>query len=884
LYREDSVMVAPEFVLKTTPPRIPRSAMERAPLDAAGDERFENATVAVVAPAGFGKTTLLAQWRRRRMEQGAMVAWLRVDAQDEPGRFAIGLLHALHAASGHAPFEAILAQLADDSRHDIEALTNLLAEIAYLGKPSILVIDDAERLPRHTAARSLRYLLDNAPPNLQTVIGSRNALPFDAWELLAKGGLVLGPDQMRFTLAESTTLLRHRLGDRLLPDDCARLHEALCGWPLGLQLLSATLEGEADLTAAIRSLSGRRGDVERFFFDTLVARLAPHLTEFLVRTAILEDLNPDVCEAVTAQPNAREFLSRLESDTPIIVGGVDDWVRVHPLARDFLLGRFEQLPHEEQHTLHVRAARWFAARERFHDAASHALASGDAHLAHVYAARALSTLATQGKLLEARDWLDRIPPEMLAADEDLRLVAAWVMGVGDRHAEAVQTAQEILAKPDIPAQRRFAALRVAGTGAMFGDRVGLVPDLVDQWRETLTTAGRIEDPILGIAYTNGMAIVALHSGDTAEVRRLLARNPTGSALPIAYSMLLKALSHLWDGDALHVETTIGPALAAAERRTGRRGVVASVFAAVLAAACLEQDRVSEAEALLAHRLDIIERFGLPEALLLAYRTLAYIALAHGDERRALLLLENLAAVSLARHIPRLAMHAIAERIRIHALQGRHDTVQHLLRELDDFAPVFAEAAFSIYRPRFELVAAIAHAHAALAREDFDEANARLDHAERCALRLRRRRDALTVKVLRAVVAQQQARPEAAALLDEACGLANMVGCGRLLEDTHPLAVAMRAASGDAVPASSAAHARARKPEPLAVARGALLTAKEAEILELLGKGLSNKSIALTLGIGYETAKWHVRNVTQKLGASTREHAVDRARMLGLLTQ
>jgi hypothetical protein len=90
------------------------------------------------------------------------------------------------------------------------------------------------------------------------------------------------------------------------------------------------------------------------------------------------------------------------------------WIRLHPLARDFLRGSFEQLPPEEQAALHARASLWFAANERFHEAAVHALAAGDQKLAQDFAARSLWSLSTSGKLAEAREWLDRLPREMIA--------------------------------------------------------------------------------------------------------------------------------------------------------------------------------------------------------------------------------------------------------------------------------------------------------------------------------------------------------------------------------------------------------------------------------------------------------------------------------------
>src|SRR5690349_4905437 len=103
-------MSEPEFILKATPPRVPRMALERDRLARFWTDVCDRTAIAVVAPAGFGKTTLLAQWRRRWLEQGALVAWLSVDDKDEPERFTLALLHALRVASGRPSFETYAGQ------------------------------------------------------------------------------------------------------------------------------------------------------------------------------------------------------------------------------------------------------------------------------------------------------------------------------------------------------------------------------------------------------------------------------------------------------------------------------------------------------------------------------------------------------------------------------------------------------------------------------------------------------------------------------------------------------------------------------------------------------------------------------------------------------
>jgi LuxR family maltose regulon positive regulatory protein len=144
---------------------------------------------------------------------------------------------------------------------------------------------------------------------------------------------------------------------------------------------------------------------------------------------------------------------------------------------------------------------------------------------------------------------------------------------------------------------------------------------------------------------------------------------------------------------------------------------------------------------------------------------------------------------------------------------------------------------------------------------------------------------LTVEVLRAVIARRQRDPNALALLTEARDLARLAGWERLLVETHPFAVQMGAeldADTRAQAPEAPAAPRPQRPERRTALRGGLLTMKEAEILALLDKGMSNKAIARAMEISHETVKWHIKNLSLKLSAGTRKHAVDRARLLGLL--
>jgi LuxR family maltose regulon positive regulatory protein len=314
---------------------------------------------------------------------------------------------------------------------------------------------------------------------------------------------------------------------------------------------------------------------------------------------------------------------------------------------------------------------------------------------------------------------------------------------------------------------------------------------------------------------------------------------------------------------------------------------------VVAPALVDRNQPAAAQALLANRLDVIDRCGFPDNLLCAYRALARAALRQGDERRALSVLGNLDALAMHRQRPRLRLYALAEQLRIHAGRECHETLDRLLVDIDAMLPLFESDELRPLRSECQLVAATARAHAALARADYQEAEAQLRLAHAAATSIHRGRDVVQLKALRALVAWRQDSARAVPLLREALALARIAGNIRLVTDSHPLAADMLAQLGEAVglgtappppsmptrqpPVASAAAVRKQM-----LPRSALLTSKEAEILRLLGKGMSNKLIARTLDISNETVKWHLKNLYLKLSAGTRKHAVDRARLLGLV--
>jgi len=880
-------MLQPQYVLKITPPRLPRTAVLRRALGTLWDDAQDRTAILVNAPRGFGKTTLLAQWRRAWLERGAFVAWVTLDPQDTPARFAEVVLASLRSASGRGSLSVLEAELGSiQPGREAEALTSLLAEIANFATLTVIILDDADRLPTATLDEAVSYLLYNAPPNLRLAIGSRGALPLPVTDLQATGALAtIGVDDLRLSLDDAVETLQRKFGDRITLDDCVRLHELTEGWPIGLQMAASTIERAPKLSAAIAELSGQRGDLERFFLETMLSRLPSELADFLVRCSMLESMTPDLCAAVTESAAASVYLEQLMRDTPIVtVGEGQGWIRLHTLARDFLLGQFASLPIAEQRTLHTRAASWFAEHQMLREAARHALEGGDEVQAIRYAAESLRMIASEGRLVEAREWIRRLPPEAIEQDVTLRLTVAWVKAMGEAPADAFAVVNPIATATSADPHARFEAGLIGACAAIFCDQPGVIADSLERWHQLPPSAM----PLHQLAYANPNALLDLYRGATQQLRDRIeavtqrtSRAPS-IRLPRAFSSVIAGISYIWEGRPIKADAVLQPALEAAERDSGRRSTISAMLAGALAAVAFERDQLARARALLANRLDVIDRVGLPDAVLLAYRTLGALALAEGDERRALDVFDGLRVLGETRRMPRLVLLSLAEQARIHATRSRPETAAAKIAQLEALAPEFERHEFRPFEPYYRMKVALARTYVALATHDVALAERALREAESLALALNRGRDAIMVKALQAVVMHRNRMREARAKLIEARDLASINGLERLVTDLHPLIDEILGESRARAAASPSVPGPANTAQRSTAISGGLLTDKETEALQLIGNGLSNKLIARSMDISEETVKWHLKNLFAKLNAGSRKHAADRARLLGLL--
>ena len=885
----------PQLVLKVTPPRTPRMLLERPRLGSARPEFADKAVIVLQAAAGFGKTSLLAQWRKEALQAGAVVAWLTLDGLDTGNRLVAGLTAAMRMGGGRPNFgQASLGAAGLDSG-SLEGMTQWLAEVADLAADTVLILDEVHALPDATRQQSLAYLLLNAPANLKIILASRKPIALPVSDLPSRGHFVeLAVADLRFQPAETVALLQKRFGRRIDMDSCVRLHELTEGWPLGLQLAVATIERSTDLQQAIAGLSVRSGDLHRYFVESLVDHLSPESARFLVLVSFVDNLSPALCEAITLQPDCAATLSRLRELTPIFSESVDgDWSRIHPLAREFLVSRFAQLPEPERREYRGRAAHWLEAHGQCEEAARQMLEAGLVDTAYGLVARVLHDVLLRGQVSVVADWIERLPQAEILGRTSLRLTVGWILAQSDRHAEAAQLVGPIVDDPAADGGDRCEAAEICATAALFADDIDTMGRIVSSWYEALP-ADSMMRRLVGV---NLLAIMTLYRGAPDQARYSYRQLPDDDLAAGRYTLgwrdWIIGISYLWEGQVDLAAQKLRTALALAEEDSGRRSPISVTLASALAAAQWERDEPDEAAALLANRLDVLERRAPPDAIIMGYVTAVRVAALGKDEQRALDLLDHLYALGEARHLPRLCIASLGERMRLHAVRGRGDVCAVVERKLDAVVAGLGDHRWGLLGQIVELQVGLARCLSAVTRRNWKDALAQLNTVALQAERLRRVRDLVQANLLKAL-AMSSAGEDGTALLEEMLGMCRMWGLSRLAADTHPALLQLARPSPDGAGAGSAVRGATADPQRESAApgkksatrarpgRGSLLSPRERDVLRLLATGLSNKQIALAMNVGEETIKWHFKNLFRKLNAGSRSHLLHRARMVGVI--
>jgi LuxR family transcriptional regulator, maltose regulon positive regulatory protein len=902
--------------LVTTKVRLPRTRQVLVPRPRLREAlvRYEGRKLTLIsAPAGFGKTTLLSEWLEDRSRDGRLVAWLSLEeADNDQALFLAYLVSALRSDLGEGIGEGILAALRLPEFPRVEAIVGaLINELADVRHEVTIVLDDYHVIHSGPVHEATSFLLEHLPENVHLVISGRADPPIPFAKLRARDQVTeIRATELRFTTEEATVFLKGVMGLTLSAADVAALEEVTEGWIAALQLAALSMRDREDISGFVETFSGSNRHVLDFLAEEVLERQPAGMSEFLLKTSVLERMHAPLCDALTGRSDGQQMLERLEHDNLFVIALDDErrWYRYHHLFADVLRSRLQGEQPERIRELHHRAAAWYEQNGWTSEAVRHALAAQEHDRAADLVERVARKMWNRGEVMTLLSWLEALPeetkrrrPQLLlqysaallwagrlddveplvreieravgvsgegrdedlqsSADEPLRRVLlgflaavrswrAYLKGEPHGAIALAQRALELLPEEDVEL-RSFAAFRLA---------------------EAYRTADDLEAASAAFAETAELGRAAGHE---YLVLRAMSRQ---AKLQVARGRLRKA-DHLLQRALLFAVERGGDSLPA----TGEVHVVIGEL-------LYERDELEAAADRLKEGIRLAERMGQLDTLVEGYVALSRVEMAQGNVESALERAREASKLAERSGAAEAIVEAAAWNARLHLT--RNDSTAAVL-ELERIA---GAPAVSVSMVRES--AQIALARLTVARGEHEEALRLLEGLRQSTEAAGRTGKLIEILTLQAVALwERNRREQAVGSLTRALALAEPEGYVRTLVDEgakvgellSAILEARQRGHPDAtrIPARYLAkllaiHAQESATPGAGERLSEPLSERELEVLALVASGKSNLEIASSLFVSLSTVKTHINNLYRKLGARSRTQAIARARDLDLI--
>lgn len=840
----------------------------------------------VMAPPGYGKTTLVTQWSARLRGAGFGIGWLNLDEDDdEPTTFLSYLAASLESIGVEARPLAVSLQQASRPLSVKSALGALVQAMDRHEGRMLLVMEDVHRVRDARVRGLIDTLLERLPPGMHVCMTARARPALKLAAPYARGEMtLLAAEDLSFTVEEASAFF----GSALSLAAASQLKQACEGWPIALQLIKLHL-GRGERLPASATFVGGRSELAAYLAEQVLASLPDSLRDALFRTSVLERMSAPLIDHLTGRRDGLAILDALQSEN-LFVTPLDEqaiWFRYHPLFAEFLRGRAERADPRLLESAHRAAAEWFLAHGLLRDAVRHACACRDPRLV--------------GSMLEgAGGWrailrggpsllrvFSELPDPIVRGSPRLRLGQIFAMLRDGHVAEG---------------QRAFAALIASGGGIesecfreIRGDLLMIdlllkahtsdpvteqsLGEIESRMRE-MTREASASRPI--ILEMNALFLYWAGQFDRAFDRAESAsRACEGADLPFiqVYSQMFAALSLMergnFDGALERLSRTAE--LAADLCGAGDDRVLApKVFIAELAL-----DRGDDGPAReVAAQLDAIEE---GEGWFDLFRSAFAVAIAAADEAQVWILLRRAERLSQRDELRRLAGFSGAAALRRAAAAGDGAQADALF----EYPPLRQLLGAEPQDWRGETEALLAAVDHALLMGELREAEALLQRVETGARTRGQSRALARAGVQRAHVMWRQGRIDAAAeALLRASELGADMGLRRPYQEHRAavLAVMEHLRRGRKQAAGRAGRFLSELCDRLSAADDtgdAKLSPREREILQLIAAGQTSKEVARELGVSVNTIMTHRKSIYRKLNVTTRSQVINAARALGL---
>jgi LuxR family maltose regulon positive regulatory protein len=849
--------------------------------------------VLISAPAGYGKTTLLAQWAHT---SSLRVAWLSLDDEDNDldrfFRYLLAAWETVHPGIRESSLGLLLGALEPERDAVLSAFINVAND---LPDHTVFVLDDVHLIEDTVIYKALTFLLDHLPPTIHFVLAGRDEPPLPLARYRARDELLeLRTEDLQFRVEETSVFLNDLLGLDLAADAIEPIQTQLEGWVAGLQLASLTMRRQGEVIPLV--ISGRHRFIADYLSEDVLSHLPEEVRRFLLRTSILDRLCGSLADAVTGTSGGQETLEFLEREN-LFIAPLDtsrEWFRYHGLFADFLRGELHRIHPEEVVELHRRAARWYLAHDLPEEAFHHAVAGDDLDLAVQVFDRYANAKLQGGEYSVVQRWLDALPAAWYGTYPAFDLARAGLLaftGALDACMRCVDDVEQKLARADGDDARRQLA------------KVTAIRCAIACMQNDLPQAEAYADRALRDLPEEDLGFRPLIYGALGDSYRQHGRWSDAKAC------YLKTLGFR-DAPLFRVESAhMFGALADLELRQGHLGDAATYWSKALAAIHdrenwgriplpaigwvylrlgelqYERNELPEAWDHLSRGLERAELAGDVRALIAGNLIAGRLKLTEGDVDAADAYLER--ARPLLEEAPFPDWTSRFERYQLDLWLA-----QDRLRTAVAWADETLTAGRLEARPESE-VAQLGLIRVLIAKADAparDQALALLTRLLRNAEAQGRAGVQIEALALRAIAHWQGGdRSGAMVSLERALHLAEPEGYVRLFADLgHPMSrLLQEARSRDVMPdyvarllaacgseLTNAALTAGTPLEPLSV--------REREVLKLIAAGLTNREIAETLSISPETVKKHTGSIYGKLGVRGRTEAALEARRLDVL--
>jgi len=851
------------------------------------------------APAGYGKSSLLAAWVEADRGNRAF-AWYSIDEQDNDLRQFVRHVVAAITAAGLLDEDKQpvgsrslpLVQSSADLDPDRYAL-HLVDELDGAGRPVCLILDDFHLVDDPWIHAFVGALLGNRSNCLDLVISTRVDPPFALAKMRASGELLeLRSKDLRFTPDETRAYLNVSMDLDLSPDDLDLLRGRLEGWPVGVQLAALSLRDQTDPQAALASFGGSHRFVLEFLSEEVLGSLPAEDVTFLTRISILDRFSADLCDAVTEDSGSAERIERMMRANLFLVAldDVSAWYRFHHLFLDLLRARHKRTEPGRMPERYRAAGEWFAERNMVEEAIHYLLLGGYEEEVCRLVDEVADKLWARGDHAQLARWLDSVPRESLSRYPRLCFVRAFADMEQGRY-EAAEDCAQTASHDDAPEwiRGRATAIRafVAGHRGQIQEFTQLAQSALDLLPQTDTAWRSGAAMALGDAHALAGRIELAHAARKEALAQFGESEDYYMWLVTNAKLALNARErgHLDEAAAIcerSVEFAAQHGLASNSVAGGLRSTWAELLA--------ETGSLEDAASLADSGLEICDAGGDVALLVWSLSCLIRVLVSRGALEEALEASNRIGAICHRHELP-LAIQLLRPTAEARVLRRFADghRIQSWLErnELDVDGPI----------PYLRQTTALSYAHMLAADGRVGEARRLLErllqtpeiagHVSRqleamiavsLAAHAEGSHDLATTWMIRALELSA-GRGFVRAFADEGVPCAEILR--RIVADSpdprhaRDLLMAFPVVPGEDGDRLTPSAARGQFEE---------LSARELDVLRLLATGKDNRDIGQDLFISLHTVKAHTRNIYAKLDVHNRFEATVRAKTLGILPE